>query len=179
MGDGWGSKSARFDPVQKVLPKGTKWYNDSSVAPLPSQWDTCPKPTQEIQMTTINITTAYASFLKTGADFKSAVAAALGDNQFLPDATVDALAAVHANAYKCEPRQTDGGRWTFYADDKRSEAATKAWARWVGCFHKASKSTRGGATSKQKVSEAAKLAALYEKLTAAQRKEFRRLTGIE
>lgn len=125
-------------------------------------------------MTTVNtnITSSYAAFLKTGASFKEAVQAALGRSKYLPDATVDALAAVHATAYKCEPRQTDAGRWTFYADDKRNEAATKAWARWVGCFHKAAKSTRGGATSKQ-ADPIERLLKAYEALTPAQKRRFK------
>jgi hypothetical protein len=120
--------------------------------------------------------TSYAAFLRSGASFKEAVVAALGRRQFLPDATVEALSAVHAKAYKCEARQTDSGRWTFYADDKRNEAATKAWARWVGCFHKAAKSARGGATSEQ-ASPVSKLVTAFEKLTAAERRKFLRQIG--
>lgn len=127
-------------------------------------------------MTVHTITTSYAAFLKSGTSFKDAVVKALGKKQFLPDATVEALSAVHARAYKCEARQTDSGRWTFYADDKRNEAATKAWARWVGCFHKAAKSARGGATSEQ-ASPVEKLVASFEKLTAAERRKFLRQIG--
>jgi hypothetical protein len=125
-------------------------------------------------MTVHTITTSYAAFLKSGTSFKDAVVKALGKKQFLPDATVEALAGVHAKAYGAEARQTESGRWTFYADDKRHEVATKNWARWVGCFHAAAKSARGGATSKQ-VDPVEKLVASFEKLTAAQKRRFKAL----
>lgn len=127
-------------------------------------------------MTVHTITTSYAAFLKTGASFKEAVVKALGKKQFLPDATVQALASVHAKAYDAEARQTKEGRWTFYTGDARHEAATKNWARWVGCFHAAAKSKRGGATSAQ-VSPVSKLVASFEKLSAADRKKFLRQIG--
>lgn len=120
--------------------------------------------------------TSYASFLRSGASFKDAVTKALGKRKFLPDATVAALSAVHAKAYKAEARQTDSGRWTFYVDEKRHEAATKAWARWVGCFHAAALSARGGATSEQ-ASPVSKLVTAFEKLSKVERRKFLRQIG--
>lgn len=119
------------------------------------------------------IINTYGSFLRSGGAFKDAVVAALGRSKYLPDATVDALATVHAEHYGCEARQTKAGRWVFYAGDARDEAAAKAWGRWVGPFHRAAKAAQGGARTSRQVDHAARLYAAYEKLSAADRRRFK------
>jgi hypothetical protein len=129
------------------------------------------------------LTLSYRAFLKAGGSFKAEVMSALGRKKYLPDATVAALAAVHAEVSAVErpgvkAQLTETGRWTFYVDGKRCETTTKNWNRWVGCFHAAAKSARGGATSTQK-DAVAKLVDTYERLSAAERRRFRRLIGAE
>lgn len=131
-----------------------------------------------------NIFTTYGSYLIAGRDMRDALQAHLVRNK-LPADIVAGLASVHATHYGAHATKLETGAYRFFmsADDttsaNRHESATKQWNRVIAPYIGV-KDKRGGKRNKaEPLSPVDKLVASYDKLTATERKQFRRLAGIE
>jgi len=117
----------------------------------------------------------YRAYLKAGAAMRAELDRMLAGAQFLPDATVNALARVHAECYKAHAVQKESGAWVFYTTSNPEEqtrenvheAAKKQWARTIAPHHNYE---RKEAPARNKMSEADRFIAAFEKLPKAQRK---------
>ena len=131
----------------------------------------------------INIITAYSAYLTAGSDMLATLEKSLVKGK-LPMATVNKLAVVHAKHYDCTAVQVESGAWRFFndADDttsaNRHESATRQWNRAIAPFAPLVKSKQGGARNKtEPTSDREKALAVYEKLSATDRKWFRAQAG--
>jgi hypothetical protein len=131
----------------------------------------------------INIITAYSAYLTAGSDMLATLEQSLVKGK-LPMVTVNKLAAVHAKHYGCAAVQVESGAWRFFNDAEdttsanRHESATRQWNRAIAPFAPLVKSKQGGARNKSEpTSERDKLLAMYEKLSATDRKWFRAQAG--
>lgn len=130
-----------------------------------------------------SIFTAYSAFLTAGGDMRRAIEQSLVRGK-LPMDTINKLSAIHAKHYGCVAVQSESGAWRFYndADDttskNRHDSATRQWNRTIAPFAPIVKSKQGGARNKtEQLSERDKALALYEKLSAVDRKWFRAQAG--
>jgi hypothetical protein len=128
-----------------------------------------------------NLLNNYRAYLKAGAAMRAELAKILKGNQYLPDATVNALARVHAKYYEetgdspCCAVQKESGAWVFYTTsnpeeqtrDNVHEAAKKQWARHIAPHHNYERKEAG---VRHKKSEADKWIETYEKLPKATRR---------
>ena len=106
-------------------------------------------------------------------------------NGFLPDEVITKLAELHAACFNlkgapCFYDQKENGSWKFYTNDEmtsanRHHAAQKAWERDVQPYQKLVKDSRGGSRKVSlKKSPVDTLLALYNKLSASEKKAFNR-----
>jgi hypothetical protein len=122
-----------------------------------------------------NLLNNYRAYLKAGAAMRAELAKMLKGKQYLPEATVNALARVHAECYGAHAVQKESGAWVFYTTsnpeeqtrDTVHEAAKKQWARHIAPHHDYE---RKEAVVRHKKSEADKWIETYEKLPKATRR---------
>ncbi len=117
----------------------------------------------------------YRTFIKSGAAMRAELERMLKGSQFLPDATINALARVHAECYKAHAVQKESGAWVFYTTSKPEEqtrdnvheSAKKQWSRTIAPHHDYD---RKETAVRNKKSEADKWIDGYEKLPKAARR---------
>jgi hypothetical protein len=141
--------------------------------------DKCPRFLLENQMSLIK---SYKSFVASKLAWAEALADALGNKKYLPEAVVESLAEAHAEAYGEKYgetiyfQQSAGGSWYFYSDEacereQRHDAATKQWQRNVAPYHKVTKKAPSR-TSKQVDKVAKKIEQLRAEFTKAELKRI-------
>jgi hypothetical protein len=135
--------------------------------------DTCPQLVKENQMQAL--LNNYRNYLKSGAAMRDSLKASLGRDNYLPDATVNALARVHAEYYGAHAVQKESGAWVFYTTSKPeeqtrenyNESANKQWQRTIAPHHNYE---RKATAVRHKKSEADKWIESYEKLPKSVRR---------
>jgi hypothetical protein len=135
---------------------------------------------------TMSLITSYKSFVSSKLAWATALATALGNKKYLPEAVVESLAQAHAEAYGEKYgetiyfQQSVGGSWYFYSDEacereQRHDAATKQWQRNVAPYHKVVKKA-ASRTSKQ-ADPVQQLVEKFNTLTRAEKTRFLKLVG--
>ena len=121
--------------------------------------------------------TNYRAFLKSGTLMRAELAKLLKGKQYLPDATINALARVHAECYGAHAVQKESGAWVFYTTndpeqqtrDNVHEGAKKQWARAIAPHHNYIRKESNG---RKKMSAVDRLLTSFENLTLAQQRAF-------
>jgi hypothetical protein len=126
----------------------------------------------------------YAALLQSKQAFDAEVKKYLHKG-FLPSDVVTKLAELHAACFNlkgspCFYDQKENGSWKFYtaesmASANRHHAAQKAWERNVQPYQQLVKDSRGGSRKVNlKKSPVDALLAMYNKLSASEKKAFNR-----
>lgn len=131
-------------------------------------------------MLNTSIAKAYRSYLNASAVLQSIITPMLrGDH--LPAKHVAAFALEHAHFYQCAYVIRENGSVRFFlADEEQTSenvhhAAQKAWTRGIGKFVAVAHNRGGGRNRK---AEGEKLFSRFEKLSAADKRLFRKLLGV-
>jgi hypothetical protein len=117
----------------------------------------------------------YRSFIKSGEAMRAELSKMLAGKQYLPDATINALAGVHAECYGAHAVQKESGAWVFYTTsnpeeqtrDAVHEAAKKQWSRTIAPLHNYA---RKDTPVRNKASEADRYINAFEKLPKSARR---------
>ena len=123
--------------------------------------------------------TAYGEFLKAGGSYADAMQAAAKSLGGTPCPTLlDALAAVHAEKYKCNYTWNTSGSAVFYTGtestrETRMDGARKSWDRnvmvWFTAERKAKKPVKSARLTAEARQAAKDFLAMFDNLSAAKK----------
>lgn len=121
---------------------------------------------------------AYRNWLRSNSAMSAALQDTLRGGK-LPQHVVQELAQVHAAHYDAYVAQADNGGWRFYTCEEatsknRHAAAQRQWDRSVAKYHNVQRKEG----TRSKTEPQVRLAALYNKLTAAQKRAFLHTIGF-